>query len=306
MKVMIIVNKIGRVLSKNAPKILTGVGVAGVVTSGVMACKATPKACEEKEKFKERINDIHENPDKYENVKKETWKAYRDFGWGVTKIYGPSVALGAASLGSIIGSDHIMNKRNAAITAAYVSADKAFKSYRKNVIEDVGSGKDLEYLLGVKEERVDEKTIDENGNEVVNTTVKTTYAPNAYNDLYCRIYDNTCKGFTTDPVQNLAFLRQIQEYCNQTLKTTGFLCINEVFEALGFPKIPQGQFVGWIYDEKCPVGDNYVDFGLGEDNEFINRFLNCKRASVPLTFNHDGNIVERMTMQDINYQRKDL
>lgn len=38
--------EISKVLSKNSPTILTGLGVAGLISTAVMAVKATPKAIE--------------------------------------------------------------------------------------------------------------------------------------------------------------------------------------------------------------------------------------------------------------------
>ena len=42
-----------RVLSKHSPEILTGIGLAGMITSTVLAVKATPKALKRIEEAKE-------------------------------------------------------------------------------------------------------------------------------------------------------------------------------------------------------------------------------------------------------------
>jgi hypothetical protein len=54
---------------------------------------------------------------------------------------------------------------------------------------------------------------------------------------------------------------------------------------------------GWIYDENNPIGDNYVDFGLYDGNECTAvdfKGLGLVAQPIPLDFNVDGNIYDRM------------
>ena len=49
--------------------------------------------------------------------------------------------------------------------------------------------------------------------------------------------------------------------------------------------------VGWIYDEKNPVGDNYVDLGIQELYEKTeNDGITDYNPAILLDFNVDGNI----------------
>ena len=64
---------------------------------------------------------------------------------------------------------------------------------------------------------------------------------------------------------------------------------------LGAPRTKAGQIVGWIYDEKHPVGDNFVDFGIFNIHNPSNRdFINGYEEAILLDFNVDGNILEMM------------
>ena len=64
---------------------------------------------------------------------------------------------------------------------------------------------------------------------------------------------------------------------------------------LGIPATKAGQIVGWIYDEKHPVGDNFVDFGIYDYNDQRKRmFVNGHERSILLDFNVDGNILDMM------------
>ena len=64
---------------------------------------------------------------------------------------------------------------------------------------------------------------------------------------------------------------------------------------LGIPRTRAGQIVGWIYDKKNPIGDNYVDFGIYDTNKEANRnFVNGYERTILLDFNVEGNILELM------------
>ena len=105
-------NKVGFQLKKHSPEILVVAGVAGVVTSAVMACKATTKLSGIIEKAKNDIDAIHDFAEHPENVpegetyteedsKKDLAIVYAQTGIQLIKLYGPAVALGALSITGI-------------------------------------------------------------------------------------------------------------------------------------------------------------------------------------------------------------
>lgn len=109
---------------------------------------------------------------------------------------------------------------------------------------------------------------------------------------YARIFDDSCIGWTKDPEYNLSFLKVQQNYCNDVLKSKGHLFLNEVYDILGFPRTKAGAVVGWVYDEKNPIGDNFVDFGIFDTNDERNSdFINGYRNTAILDFNVDGDIL---------------
>ena len=144
---------------KYAPEIMVIAGVAGVITSTVMACKATTKAGEISEKTKNQMTQIHEvaetKPDQYseEDMKKDTVIVYTQTAIEFAKLYSPSVILGTVSIACILGSHRILSKRNAALAAAYATVDKNFKDYRGRLVERFGKelDKDLRYNIKAKE-----------------------------------------------------------------------------------------------------------------------------------------------------------
>ena len=298
-----VLNRTGLKLKKHSPEILLVTGVAGVVASSIMACKATLKVQDVLDKAKGQLDTIHEvvaNPeraDKYtvEDSKKDMAIVYTQTGVKLIKLYGPSIALGIVSLSCIIGSNRILNKRNVALAAAYATVDKGFKEYRERVIERFGKELDKELKYNIKAEEVEEVTVDEKGNETV--TKKTIQVadlddPNKYSP-YSIVFDDGNPGWDKDPELTKFYLIQQQNWANDLLKSRGHLFLNEVYDMLGAPRTKAGAQVGWIYDEGNDNYDNFVDFGIFNINSRKARdFINGYEKVIILDFNVDGVILD--------------
>ena len=295
-------NRAGLKLKKHSPEIMVTAGVIGVVASAVMACKATTKASSIVDEMKEEMDKIRKAADMVdeeiyseEDLKKDTSIVYIQTGVKFAKLYGPSIALGALSITSILVGHNILRKRNLALAAAYTAIDTSFKAYRGRVVERFGKELDKELRYNIKAKEVEETVIDEKtGKEkVVNKTIDVV-DPNEYSD-YARFFDDGCNGWSKDPEFNLMFLKQQQSYANDLLKSRGHLFLNEVYDLLGIQRTKAGNIVGWIYDEKNPVGDNFVDFGIYDINRPKNRdFVNGYERTIILDFNVDGDILSLM------------
>ena len=294
-------SKIGLQLKKHSPEILVVAGVAGTVTSAVMACKATTKLSAVLEESKENIEQIHGYveekgfSDVYteEDNKKDLAIVYVQSSLKVAKLYAPSVILGVLSITAILTSNNILRKRNVALAAAYTAVDKGFKEYRNRVVERFGKEVDKELRYNIKAKEIEETVIDEKtGKE---KTVKKTVDVINPNDIseFAVIYDDGCNGWTKDPELNKMFLLKQQSYANDLLKSRGYLFLNEVYDMLGFPRTKAGQIVGWVYNEKEPIGDNFVDFGILDIHDERKRaFVNGYEKNILLDFNVDGNILD--------------
>lgn len=293
-------NKLGLKLKKHSPEILVAAGVVGTVTSAVMACRATTKIdtilAETKENIEKTKNYVgdHGYSEKYteEDYKKDLTIFYAKGGLELVKLYAPSVALGTLSITAILSGHNILRKRNVALAAAYATVDKSFKEYRGRVIERFGKELDKELKYNIKAKEIEEIVKKEDGTETVEKKIVNTADPNVYSD-YARFFDDGCSGWTKDPEYNLMFLKDQQRYANDRLKTKGSLFLNEVYDMLGIPRTKAGACVGWIYDEKNPVGDNFVDFGIYDlYNEKARDFVNGYERTILLDFNVDGDILD--------------
>lgn len=304
-----LINTIGRSLSKinfklkkHSPEILIAAGVIGTVASTVMACKATTKINGILDNAKEEIEKVHtvmddeQYADKYseEDSKKDLTIIYAQTGVKLVKLYGPSVVLGALSLGSILASNNILRKRNVALAAAYATIDNSFKEYRGRVVERFGKEVDRQLKYNIKAKEIEETVIDEDGNEKKITTVVDVFDPTTISD-YAKLFDEASPYWEKDSEYNLVFLKSQQSYANDKLKAQGYLFLNEVYDMLGIDRTKAGQVVGWVYNPENPIGDNYVDFGIYNTSSRANRaFINGYERNILLDFNVDGNIWDLM------------
>lgn len=298
-------NQVGFQLKKHSPEILVVAGVVGVVTSAVMACRATTKVGTIIEEAKESVDKIHDNLDcgctedgeEYtpDDSKKELTVVYLQTGVKVAKLYGPSVILGGLSIAGILASNNILRKRNIALAAAYATVDKSFKEYRSRVIERFGEEVDRQLKFDIKTKEVEEKVIDENGNEkTVKKTVEVINPSRKYSE-YAKIFDQLNDNWQDNPDYNKMFLRQVENYMNDKLRVNKRVFLNEVYKELGFEPTKAGQVVGWKLDPNDPKSDNYIDFGIYDvTKESSSRFLNECESAVILDFNVDGNVWEDM------------
>ena len=95
---------------KHSPEILTGLGIVGMITTTVLAVKATPKAL--------TLIDVAENEKRDELTPMETVKAT----W---KCYIPAAVTGVTSIACLVGASSVNTRRNAALAAASVAESAA-------------------------------------------------------------------------------------------------------------------------------------------------------------------------------------
>ena len=297
-------HKVGFKFKKHSPEILVVAGVIGIVTSTVMACKATTKVNDIIDEATDTIDAIHNSAGKglhtsdgeeytQEVANKDLAIVYVQTGWKFVKLYGPAVALAVASIGCMIGSNQILRKRNVALAAALTAVDTSFKEYRGRLIDRFGKDLDRELRFGIKAKEIEEKIIDENGKETTVTKTVEVVDPNTAHSLYSVVFCEGNAGWTKNAELNKVFLIQQQNYANDKLRLRGYLTLNEVYEMVGAPTTAYGQIAGWVYTEDSSIGDNFVDFGIFDiANEKACDFVNGRERSIILDFNCIGNILD--------------
>ena len=140
-------NDIKSGVSKHSPEILTGIGIAGMVATTVLAVKATPKALELIKNEQELAESYNEELTQMDKVK-VCWKCYI-----------PAAVTGVMSITCLIGASSVNTKRNAALTAAYTLSDSAVREYREKVVETIGEKKEKTIKDKISEDTIKQNPI---------------------------------------------------------------------------------------------------------------------------------------------------
>lgn len=208
-------------LSKHSPEILIGMGIAGAVTTTVLAVKATPKALQLMEDKKKELD-----VDKLGKVDvvKATWKCYV-----------PAAISGVASVACLVGSHSVNVRRNAALATAYKLSETAFTEYRDSVIETIGEKKEK-----TVRDKVSEKQVEKNPMSTTEVIV-------------------TGKGQTLffDPLSSRYFYSDINKInkaenkLNKWINCDPFnagVTVNDFYNEIGLPHTATGDNLGWNLD----------------------------------------------------------
>lgn len=304
-------NKVGFWAKRNSPELLMIAGVASAAGAIIFAIKSTLKLEDTIKLSNEEIAKIKadmDNPNKLANGeysisygRRDLAKAYTKVGFKIIKLYSPSIVLFAVSASSMLSSHKILKGRNFALAAAYTTLENSFTGYRERVKAKLGDKAEKELYRNIYKEEVEVVEYDENGNEKI--VKKKVDVPHMDNDSgYSYLFDETNHQYSAHKDVAFHFIATQELYMNQKLKAQGYLFLSDVYEALdiepsqlGPNKVQAAKVVGWIYDLNDNSRDNYVSFGISDENGVMtDDAMEFKRGNVPglwLEFNPDGDIL---------------
>lgn len=276
-------------LKAASPTVLVVGGIVAVGASVVLAARESLKFEETMEPHRANLETIEESLGKdlvdggvYDegDARHDRIVVFRQTAVSLVKLYGPSALVFAGGVAAILGGHHMMLARNAALVAAYKTLDSSYRAYRKNVQENYGDETDGSLRRGDK--LVSTETVNEDGSISKDRVWVTD--PNRPFSGYSRFFSRGETNCWEDDMQiNRAFLDAQERFANSRLQARGHLFLNDVYEALGFPKTQEGTQVGWRYTGGD--GDGYVTFGID------NVRPDYERNAFLLDFNVDGPIV---------------
>lgn len=288
---MSIFHNVARVVVKHAPTILTGAGTVGLVGTAVLASRATLTY---KELIADEVMVITDGPELIkrnehyteEEFRKDRIVCYSRIVTKTVKHYAPTIALGVASIAAFWWSHSIQSKRIAGLAAAYAALDTSYRKYKKSVASVIGE----ESMKKVEEKILDDVVFTDEPFEYdkMAESVIPEYSP------YARIIDETSSVWDrSDDITELNIHAQLN-YMNDILRTRGYLFLSDVYDALGIPRTPASQVVGWLW--KKGDGDHYVSFGdiEGHRIQFWDDSRRLTVANYLLDFNVDGEIVNEI------------
>ncbi len=208
-------------LSDHSPEILTGLGIAGMITTTVLAVKATPKALDlisdaEYEKYDDEGN--REPLTKIEVVK-AAWKPYV-----------PAAITCATSVACLIGAGSVNAKRNAALATAYNLASNALTEFKDATLETVGEKKEQIVRNKVAEERVKKEPV--NPSAIIVSGNGNT-----------RCFDTITKRRFISDIE--AIKKIVNELNRRMVNGEDYISLNEFYYELGLDGVSVGDELGW-------------------------------------------------------------
>ena len=208
-------------VSKRSPEILTGIGIAGMISTAVLAVKATPKAMElieekKREEWLDKLSPVE--------IMKVAWKPYI-----------PAIVTCVTSTACLIGASSVSAKRNAALATAYKLSETALTEYREKVIETIGEKKERTVRDKVAEERVKKNPVSKN--EVIITGNGKTLCFDPISGRYFMCSIETIKR--AENTLNKQMLHDI----------SGYVSLNEFYDEIGLDHTSVGDDLGWNTDQ---------------------------------------------------------
>lgn len=223
------------VLSKHSPEILTGLGIAGMVTTTVLAVKATPKALrliEQEEEYREYDRD-HGIPDMIAPEKVSAIDAIK-LCW---KCYIPAAVTGTVSIACLIGASSVNVRRNTALATAYKLSETALTEYREKVVETIGEKKEKTLKEAIAKDKVEKDPVTQK-NIIVTGKGDTL----CYDELFGRYFKS-----------DIDKLKKIENDLSFRMRNEDYISLNEFYYEVGLDSVKAGDLIGWNIN-RCPKG----------------------------------------------------
>lgn len=205
-------------VAKHSPEILIGFGIAGMLTTTVLAVKATPKAVKI---IEDKKHELKKDKLTVGETVKATWKCYI-----------PSVATAAVSTACLICSCKVSNKRNAVLATAYKIAETTHKEYRDKVIETIGEKKEAIVKDKVAQEKINKDPV--SSKEVIITD---------RGNMLC--YDSISGRYFRTDIDKVK--RAVNEI-NRRMTFNMYVSLNEFYSEIGLKTTEIGDDLGWNLD----------------------------------------------------------
>lgn len=218
-----LVNGVSNFTSKHAPEILTGLGVVGMVSTTVLAVRATPKALrilEEKKKEDENLTKVE--------IVKSCWKCYA-----------PALITGVVSTACLIGANSVSARRYVALTTAYKLSETALSDYREKVVDTIGEKKEQTVRDKVAAEAIQKTPVSKsevyisgNGESLCFDPMSSRYFTSSIEKIHKAV--------------NEINRRMLQDIC-------GAASLNDFYDELDIPRTEVGDILGWNTDNLLDI-----------------------------------------------------
>lgn len=212
-------------VERKAPEILTGIGIAGMATTVVLAVKATPKAME---LIEQRELEIAERDDT--DIRNLTAIETVKTAW---KPYVPALLTGLGSTACLIGGISVSARRTAALATAYKISETALSEYKEKMIEVVGEKKAQAIKEKIDGEKLEKDPVSKR--EIIITEKGNTLC-----------YDMLSGRYFKSDIEKI---KKAVNEINRQLTYDFYVSLNEFYDELGLPDTKLGGELGWNLDD---------------------------------------------------------
>lgn len=229
---------------KHSPEILMGIGITGMVTTTVMAVRATPKALMLIEVEKRRLNrELLEEAKKSgcEECNQITRLEPVDLIKATWKCYIPAGITGIVSIACLIGASSVNARRNTALATAYTLSETTLRDYQKKVIETIGEKKEQTVRDAVAKEHIERDPVE--NKEVIFSGRGNTLCYDSISGRYFR--------------SDMDAIKKAENELDARLRNEMYISLNEFYYEIGLePLSVIGDDLGWNIDS------GYLDLGF--------------------------------------------
>ena len=224
-------------ISKHSPEILTGIGIAGMITTTFLAVRATPKALELIEEKKDELNNkqVEERLDKngdLRDYKEITKLKFPDLFKATWKCYIPAAVTSVVSIACLVGASSVHIKRNAVLATAYQLSETALTEYKEKVIETIGEKKEEVIRDKVNKDRIEKNPVSKNN--VIITDKGNTLC-----------YDHMSGRYFKSDIDKI---NKAVNVINNRILHDFYASLNDLYSELGLYTVSLGDKLGWNSD----------------------------------------------------------
>lgn len=97
---------------------------------------------------------------------------------------------------------------------------------------------------------------------------------------YKQRFDSSCKDWEANNMKyNLMRMTILEQYCNDVLRSRGYVFLRDIYEYLGIPITRESLFAGWYYDPSEVFEGNHIDFHIhiSEDEQAVELEFNADK-----------------------------
>lgn len=238
--------EIFRFVKAKSPLILSCLAAVGVISTAVLAVKATPKAMKKIEKMREPVMVYMDNVSHV--VSREPSRKY--ILKAVWKDYIPAAAMGVGTIVCIFAASILSKRNQVMLTSSYAVLNNQFKRYSEEVVERFGKETHEDILDVIRIEKPEKIVVKAPGLHGDSSISFDSCDENEvlFYDMMSKRYFNSTIGSVMTAIHHL----------NRSFCMGADPEVNSFYDFLGLEGVENGDNLGWSLED----GMYWIDFEI--------------------------------------------